>query len=221
MQKKSLIFDASSVITLGLNNLLYLLPELKEKFKGEFLLSPQVKKEVIDAPLQSKRFKLQALQINKYINNGTLKVYDNPLKGKVRDILNLCNMIYRADTYIKILDLGEVESLVLCSELNGSYVVDERTMRMLVEDPEGLRELLQSKLHKNVFVNEDSLNEFKRKIKEVNIIRSSELGYIAYLLGMLKDLGSEKTILDGLLWGLKLRGCAISQEEIKKLEGKV
>lgn len=217
---KVLVFDTSSVITLSMNNLLGSLGLLKKRFKGDFLISRKVKEELVDKPLRGKKYKLESLQILKEIKQGTLKVYEGNLGGKANEVLNIANRIFRADEYIRILDLAEVESLILAKELRGTYVVDERTMRMLVEDVEGLKTILKRKLHRQIFVNEENLELFKEKIKEVKIIRSVELGYVAYSLGLLKELDGryKKELLDGLLWGLKLRGCAVSSEEIKEIE---
>ena len=41
---------------------------------------------------------------------------------------------------------------------------------------------------------------------------------IAYEKGFFDSLGDKKQVLDGLLWGLRLRGCAISGREIDEIE---
>ena len=218
---KFLVFDTSSVITLSLNSLLYLLPLLEKRFKGRFLITDTVKEELITKPMKGKKFKLEALQILKHIERGDLELFERrKIHNKAVEALKIANRIFRADDYIKIIDLAEVESLVLASELNGTYIVDERTMRMLVEDVEGLKKLLERKLRRRIFLNENNLERFKGLIREVKIIRSSELVYVAYSLGLLDVLDGKykKEILDGLLWAVKLRGCSISSEEIKKIE---
>jgi hypothetical protein len=203
-----------------MNSLLNILGLLKKKFRGEFLISKKVKEELVNRPMKGKKFKLEALQILKEINSDVLKIYGGNLRNKSLEVLKVANRVFRADDYIKILDLAEVESLVIANELNGTYVVDERTMRMLVEDVRGLKRLLEKKLKRRVLVNENNLKLFREKIKDIKIIRSVELGYVAYSLGLLKELDGryKKELLDGLLWGLKLRGCAISSEEIRKIE---
>ena len=40
---------------------------------------------------------------------------------------------------------------------------------------------------------------------------------VAFEKGFFKALGNKKEVLDALLWGLKLRGCAISVREIKEV----
>ena len=48
MISKALIFDSSTIITLALNNMINILEPLKKSFNGEFLITPYVKKEIID-----------------------------------------------------------------------------------------------------------------------------------------------------------------------------
>ena len=80
--KKALIFDSSSIITLSMNNLLNLLPPLKKKFKGEFYITEGVKREIVDKPLQIKRFELNAMMISNMINEGVLSLYVGDIKEK-------------------------------------------------------------------------------------------------------------------------------------------
>ena len=212
---KALVLDTGVVITLSLNNLLGKVNLLKKDFKGEFFITEEVERELITKPLQGKKYKLEALQIKRLLKKGVLKVYRK--KIDCNSFLELCNKIYRSKDYVSILDKGEVESFVLAKELKGTYVVDERTMRMLVEDSYGLKDVLERKLRKKIEIDMSNLGKFKEFINDVKIIRSSELMFVAFEKGYFKELGS-KDVLDALLWGLKLRGCAISSDEINELK---
>lgn len=218
--KKYLIFDTSSLISIVTNNLLNMLEELKNKFDGEFLISKSVKKEIIDTPIESQKFKLEAIQISDFIERGVLKLYKNVnLENKTNNTLEIINNIFiTKDTPIRIVDRAEVESLILASTLNATYVIDERTLKLLVENPRNLVSILESKLNKKINVNNKNLKLIKDLIANVKIIRSSELMTIAFELGLFdKYKADKKQILDGLLWGLRLRGCAISTEEINDI----
>ena len=91
-------------------------------------------------------------------------------------------------------------------------VVDERTTRMLCENPENLRKLLQKKLHTNISANKQNYDYFKN----FRIIRSTELAYLAYKKGFF-DI-KDPRILDAVLYGLKYHGCSISEEEIEEIK---
>ncbi len=224
---KSMVFDSSTIISLSLNNLLYLLPELKHRFNGQFFITNEVKKEIIDKPIQSKKFKLEALQIHQLILDNTLEIYGQQLEKQTQNLLNLINNLFKAENhFIKLVDPAEVESLALANLLKATYVVDERTIRMIIENPNELKNLFERKLHTKITINQENLKELKKEIN-VNIIRSSELGLVAYSLGILKNLvqkdhltnyNLKHELVDGILWGLKLNGCAISQEEIEQAE---
>lgn len=79
---KSLIFDSGTIITLALNDLLYILQPLKRLFRGEFYITEAIKKELIGKPLNTKRFMLEALVIKKLVEEGILKVF--PFNSKLK-----------------------------------------------------------------------------------------------------------------------------------------
>lgn len=236
---KSLVFDTSPIISIVTNNLLWVLQELKKRFEGEFLIPEAVKREVIDTPLKSKKFKLEAMQLLSFITAGNLRIYQPPNPKKFQEhslsLLNLANKMFVSHgSHIQIVHLAEIEAIALAKELNAdACVVDERTLRVIIEDPPKLAELLSRKLHTHIDINEDVMKLFKKATQGINIIRSTELMATAYDLGILeeymardgvliKHLNPRRTLLEGLLWGLKLRGCSISQDEINdimKLEG--
>ena len=85
---KALVFDTGPVISLTMNNLLWLLDPLKEMSKANFFITEQVRRELVDVPLnKTKRYKFEALQVLHYIENGTLEVISN---GSMQnDTLNL------------------------------------------------------------------------------------------------------------------------------------
>jgi predicted nucleic acid-binding protein len=209
------VFDSGVIITLSLNNLLGKLNLLKKNY-GEFYITEEVKKELVDRPIKGRKFKLEALQIQRLIDSKILKVYSKKLN--VGPVLKLCNSIFRCGKNLKVLDKAEVESFLLASELKCAYVVDERTMRMLIEHPFGLEKVLERKMRCNVEIDSKKLNEFK-EICPVKVLRSVELMVVAYSKGYFRDLKGD--VLDALLWGLKLRGSSISFDEIKKIKDNV
>src|SRR3989344_4053400 len=74
---KSLVFDAGPIISLATNNLLQILPPLKERFNGSFYITKSVKKELVDRPFEIKKFKFEAIQVEKLIEEGVLEIIDN------------------------------------------------------------------------------------------------------------------------------------------------
>lgn len=224
---RSLIFDTGPVISLTMNNLLWLLEPLKSKFNGEFYITEAVKRELIDRPLQTKKFKFEALQVLKYITKDVLKVFPSKdLEEKAQHLLHLANNSFRAKGhYIKVVHYAEIESLAAALKLGSSaIVIDERTTRHLIEKPDHEVERLQKKLHTHIKINHDNFNQFKKEISGLRAIRSVELVTIAYELGLLDLYTTEKEkeiipdlkkiLLESVLWGVKLQGCAVSTQEI-------
>ena len=70
---KTIVFDTGPIISLTMNNLLWILEPLKSISNANFYITNPVKKELVDNPLnKTKRFKFEALQVLHYIENGIL-----------------------------------------------------------------------------------------------------------------------------------------------------
>ena len=226
--QRSIIFDTGPIISLVTNNLLWLLEPLKSRFNGEFYITPSVKKELIDKALSTKRFEFEALQICLLINKGTIKIIDSvQLSDLSKKLLNFANQSYKArGNYLNIVSIAEIEALAADSILNSeTTVIDERTVRLLLENPQKLAELMEKKLHCKVTQDKENISNFRNLLKNVQIIRSAELVTVAYKLGFLNDYlikaemirNPKKRLLDSLLWAVKVRGASISGKEIKKI----
>jgi len=237
---KYLVFDAGPIISLTLNGMLPVIEKLKGVFDGEFILTPAVKREVVDRPMKIKKFKLEALQVADLIARGVFKmsgdvVSNQKLDKETKKILKSANGVLRSTATgekIAIIQEGEAACLAFVRLCKGEavIVIDERTTRMLTEAPQNLESMMEGKLHTPL----DSTLSLIEGWKNFKFIRSAELLYVAWK----KDLilpqldssrhrtgrGNErnKELLDALLYGVKFKGCAISSveiEEMKKLAG--
>lgn len=222
---KSIIFDAGPIISLTTNNLLWILKELKERYNGQFYIAEAVKQELVDKPLSTKKFKFEALQVLHCINEGIINVIDaEQIEQKTIELLTLANSCFNAkNNLIRIVHYGEIAGIASYLLFNSdAFVIDERTTRLLIENPKRLGEILKHKLCTKIVVNNQNLEEFRKLTKGVKMIRSVELVTVAYELGLLnKFLASiehpKETLLDSVLWGVKLRGCSVSKNEIKQI----
>ncbi len=227
---KSLVFDSGPIITFALNNLLWVLDPLKQRFNGEFYIPWEVKRELIDKPLKTKRFKFEAIQVMKHISSGVLKIYNkDDIKDTTDEILYLANNCLKAKgQYVKIVHRGEIEAIALANHLRSpALVTDERTTRYLIEQPEQLAKYMRRKLHTSVKIEHDKIKELEKYWKNIKVLRSVELLTIAYEIGLL-DLyiskfqenimkNPKRTLLESVLWGAKLNGCAVSSDEIRAI----
>lgn len=221
---KVLILDAGPLINLSMNGLLYLLEELKRKFDGKFIITEEVKYEVVDRPIGVERFELGALEIQDLFNNriielpSSLGINTETLKNKTKEIMSKANCVVQAKgRCIDIVSNAEMSCLALSSELTKRGVeniiaIDERTTRILAENPENLERLMSDKLHERVMVSQDALKEFSK----FRFIRSAEIVYVAYKKDLVKLKGNK--VLEALLYATKFHGSAISFEEINQLK---
>ncbi len=223
--KKAIIFDAGALITISMNGLDKELRALKDIFDGAFLITQQVKKEIIDKPLTIKNFELEALRTKKLLDEKVIELAkdygfdDSVIESKSNEIMNIANSFFMSPKEsVKILHLGEASCIALSDILNKKniknvIVIDERTTRLLIEKPENLRELLVRKLHTNISLVKQNFAYFKN----FQVIRSAELIYVAWKKGLV-ELKDGIFILDALLYAIKSKGCAISQEEIEEIK---
>lgn len=221
---KALIFDSSSLISLSMNGLLEELKKLKKIFNGEFIITKEVKQEVVDVPLKIKEYELEALKIQNLIDEGYLNmpnnigIQDKEITSLTIKLMDLANTMFIGNkNEIQLIHLGEASCLALSKIMNENkikniMVVDERTTRMLIEKPENLKELLEKKIHVQIKLKESNFKSFVG----FKIIRSAELMYLAYKKNLIEWKGKE--ILEALLYALKFKGCAISTDEIEEIK---
>lgn len=221
---KTIIFDSGTLITFTMNGLLNELRGLKKIFGGKFIITKEVKSEVIDKPLTIKIFELEGLQIKELLDEGILEmssslgIKDEDISRKTQDILKLANSTFLSKgENIHLLDLGETSCLALSKMLTEKGIkniiaVDERTTRMLGENPENLRKLIQGKVHSDVKTIKENLKFFQ----DFKFVRSAELAYVAYK----KKIVNLKNglVLDALLYATRYHGCSISEDEIKEMK---
>ena len=215
---KALIFDSGTLINLSMNGLLYILEELKKTFDGQFLITEEVRYEVLDKPLKVQRFELEALRVKRLVDSKVLEFYPINLDKKTSELMRAANHSVRSDRkWIKIVSEAEISCLALSSELSKKKIenliaVDERTTRILSEKPQNLKKIMTKRLRKRVDIELKNLEAFKK----YRFIRSSELAYVAHKKGLLRVKGP--LALEAVLYATKFKGSAISWDEIKELK---
>jgi hypothetical protein len=222
---KCIIFDSSTLISLTMNGLLEEFRELKKMFNGKFIIPKEVKGEVVDKPLKIKVFELEGLMINELLTEGVLEmpsslgIKDEDISRKTQEILKMANSTFEGkNENIHLLDLGETACLALSKIMDEKGIrnvisVDERTTRMLAENPENLRKLMQGKLHTDIKMNRENFKFFE----SFKFIRSAELVYLIYKKKLFKYM-KDGVLLDALLYAVKYHGCSISDEEIAEMK---
>ncbi|MBI3334532.1 hypothetical protein HYZ97_03530 [Candidatus Pacearchaeota archaeon] len=222
--KKALIFDSGTLINLSMNGLLYILPALKQRLKGVFLITEAVKREIIDRPMHVLRFELGALRLQQLLDSrilempASLGIQEQTLQEETNLLLDKANHYLQVDgRWITIVSEAEISCLALsdeCARLNieNLIAIDERTTRLLAEKPENLEQLMSKRLNQHVKLIAQDYSIFAK----YRFIRSSELVYVAYKKNLLQLQG--KKALEAALYATKFHGAAISFEEIEQLK---
>jgi hypothetical protein len=221
---KVLIFDSGALINLAMNGLLDILESLKKEFDGKFIMSREVKYEVIDHPVGISRFELEALRIQKLIDSKVIEfpsavgISDEILRKETERVMNIANhSVMSHGNWIKLVSEAEMSCIALSNKLEQAgtesmIAIDERTTRILSERPANLEKIMADKMHRDIELNQETLKNFPK----CRFIRSSELVFVAYKKGLI-DLEGKK-VLEALLYATKFKGAAISFEEIDELK---
>lgn len=221
---KALLFDTGPIISITMNHILWMIEPLKKHFGGEFYITPAVKREIIDKPLTIKRFALEAIQVLDLVEENVLKVLDTRYVKEAQELLELANGCYQArGTNLHIVDLGEIEILTAAKALEVPVVIDERTVRLMLENPKALAKLLEERLNTAIVYNPNKVDQFQRRLADIKIIRSVEVVAAAFKLGLFDKFvpqipQGKNFLLDALLWGVKTEGCSVLSDEISELK---
>jgi hypothetical protein len=222
---RAIVFDTGPLISLAMNNLLWLIEPLKKNFSGDFYITESVRRECIERPLTSRKFKFEAIQILRLLDDGLIKVYESKkLADETQRLIDMANSIFSVNgNNIKNIQFAEMESVIAKSINAKAIIIDEFTTRTLLENPAALQKRMERKMNVSVKVDESCLRKFQNELSEIRILRSVELVVIAYEMGLFKKYYPKnmdrpmETLLEGLLWAIKLNGCSVSEQEIAEV----
>lgn len=225
MAEKALFFDTGPIITLVMSRLVGILPELKKKYGGKFYITPSVKRELVTRPIDIKRFEFEALQALKLIKDGILEVYEDIPEKEVSRLHTLANTSFQiGDKNMEVVQSGEIESVVCALQCGAEAIVmDERTMRLFIEDNKEMKALLERRFQQTVSVDANKMKQFSKELGSIKIIRSVELIGVAYKMGLLdtylpEQKNGREMLLEAVLWAAKYNGAAVTEEEVEEIK---
>lgn len=218
---KYLIFDSGGIINITQNCLVSMFRDLNKVFQGEFLITPEVKYETIDRPLGIRRFEWGAIRIQSLVDEEILRMFDEEelvdskeLKLKTNEVMDSANNALFVDGKpVHLIERGEAEcmalSLLLAKKgIDNAVVIDERTARMLCEDPDKLEKIMESKLRAEIKIDYEKLKQFQK----IKVLRSTEMVYMAFKKGL---IDSDRRKLEAILYAIKFGGCSVSEKEVQ------
>ncbi len=221
----TIVFDAGPIISLTTTTLIWILKQLKEKFGTQFALPIGVKQELVDKPLGTRRFKLEAIHVQGLLERNVFSlVPESSTREKALALLQSANSLlsYRGKT-IQIVQQGEMETIACALEYKANAVViDERITRLLIENPLALKKLMEKRLHFPLNIDQKLLKSIQTEFSQLTVIRSIELATLAFEEEILNSLlvqipNAKRELLESVLWAIKLAGCAVSENEINAI----
>ncbi len=218
------VFDSSTLISLSSSCLLNATGHMFADLGLKGVIPSGVVAESISTPMKYKRLELSAVRIQNGIEEGWIETMELDKKGRqeARNVMFLANNCFEGSRGpLTLLHLGEVEALVLANCIGAKLIgIDERTTRMIIEEPQKLAKLLSKRLHHDVSLNKQYSNELIEKFADINFIRSTELVALAAEKGYLVDeIGTGKKALEAALYAVKFMGCAVGSQEIEGFLG--
>lgn len=88
-----------------MNDLIDVLKDLKTDFRGEFYITPSVKNELVDKPLRTKNYSLEAMMVQKLIDESYLKILKP--KKSTNQIETIANHLFKVNGKdVQILQAG-------------------------------------------------------------------------------------------------------------------
>jgi len=214
---QSIVCDSSSLISLTDSCFIHVIYFLKKKYRGRFIIPLSVEKECVEKPMHIRNYALHAIRLKRAIAENMIDVVGAKPERAAEEIRFIANNIFHVEgTPLCLLHAGEADVLALALELGvDNILMDERTTRMLVEDPESLRQHLEHELGRQIGINDEKLSAFSRATRRLRFFRSTELILLAHELGYFADYGElEREAVEASLYKLKYSGCAIGFGEI-------
>lgn len=217
-----IVCDSSSLISLVDTCTSGVLSFLRERAGARFVIPPGVYDELVSRPLGIKRYGYSAVRLRRMVEAGVLEVQKSEgLQPRTEEFLGLANTAFFVEARpLRILHEGEAECL---ASLHGTrkplLLVDEKTTRLLLEDPKRLKELMQGEYQRKVTVNDSNLARFRQLAGEVFVVRSTELVALAVRRGFFAEYGEERLeAFHSSLYALRYAGCSISSDELVEYE---
>jgi hypothetical protein len=226
MKERYILCDSSTLISLTGSCLEGLLYFFKDKYGVRTLIPRSVEKETVDTPLSltTKEYCFSAIRIKDMIHDGVVEVVKDDVSAETKKIMDSANKVFYArGSPVTLMHLGETEMLALAKKLEvTSILIDERTTRILIDDPTSMTQHLQDEFHTSIMVNRQNLAQLADIVRGMEVIRSTEVAFLGYEKGFFSHFeGIEKQAAEAALYRLKYAGCAVSFKEIEEYVGKM
>ncbi len=218
---KKIVVDSSSLITISDSCIMKIVRHVSEREKISFIIPESVYVESVENPLHIKKYELNAIRIRDAVDEGYLSVAKST--AATREWMDRLSAITATlknagGRQLRLLQWGESETLGLLKETGANILmIDERTTRLLIEDPAALTGILSKRHGTQVGLDREKMKWFSANFSGTNVIRSVELIALAYEDGSMdSELHKSRQALEAALYAAKFSGCAVSEAEIQE-----
>ncbi|MFA6048726.1 MAG: hypothetical protein WC792_02145 [Candidatus Micrarchaeia archaeon] len=189
---------------------------------ARFVAPPGVRAEIVSNPMHIRKYQFSAVRLKKILDDKVLEIASVPgLAEKTSRVLETANAIFEAKGKpLKVVHLGEAECIALFEAVGAkALLIDEKTTRLLIENPYKLAELMQGEYGSKIGVNEGRLSEFRKMTRNLFVLRSAEALAVAAKRGFFRDYGdSQQEAFHSALYALREAGCSITTGELDEYE---
>lgn len=221
MKTKDILCDSGTLISLTSTCLDHVLYFFAERHGVRVIIPPMVEYECITRPMRGdlKKFMFSAIRIQDLINDGIVVKSEPPSgEGANRIMDSANNLFYVGGKPLRLVHFGEAEMVAVAKMLGINYILmDERTMRLLIESPISLKKHFEQEFGTNVMVNKKNLAVITEQLRGLHVLRSSELLMLAYENGFFQKFQNmENEAMKAALYKVKFSGCSIRMGEIEE-----
>ncbi len=189
---------------------------------ARFVVPPGVRAEIVSNPMHIRKYQFSAVRLKQTLDSGVLELATIPdLAQKTSEVLEAANGIFAANgKTLKIVHEGEAECIALFEGVGAkALLIDEKTTRLLIENPYKLAELMEGEYGSKIAVDDGNLALFRKMTRNLFVLRSSEALAVAAKRGFFKEYGeSENEAFHSALYALKESGCSITSGELDEYE---
>jgi len=210
-----IICDSSSIIALNEtcnSNVFHFLQEL------DFVIPPAVEEEIVINPIKVKQFAMHALRMQMILREKEVRIVSKKnLEERTEKVLRFANNSYFIDGKpLTLVQRGEAACLALLSLVGARLLlIDEKTTRMILEDPLALQRIIQEEHGKKVKLNSENLKRLSEMFDGAAILRSTELITIAARKGFFARFEEDETkAYHAAIYALRFAGCSITTQEL-------
>lgn len=222
-EEKSVICDSSTLVCLSNTALMSSVDFISRNLEVKFYIPSEVYKEAIERPDHMRAHAWSAIKIKQMVDKGSISVIREApkefmaLADRIGSLSNNC--FFAGSEPIKILHPGEIHMLSIAKQLGiKSMAIDERTTRVLFENPALLKEHLETEFRTRINMSVKSVAELQEMFNGFCFFRSTELLYLAYRKGYFRSFRDDMhKAFHYALYALKYHGCSISFKEIDSL----